>query len=127
MADVGDVRRHRGAMAYHACLSAEDLIGADYERRGFPIAARRWRGKGGEIDLIAEDGAGLVFVEVKQSRDFDQAAEHVSHHQMKRLYASAEEYLGQMPNGSLTDVRFDVALVNGRGEVRVIENAFGHG
>ncbi|MFT5785219.1 MAG: putative endonuclease [Ascidiaceihabitans sp.] len=127
MADVGDVRRHRGAMAYHAGLSAEDMIGADYERRGFPIAARRWRGKGGEIDLIAEDGAGLVFVEVKQSRDFDQAAEHVSPHQMKRLYASAEEYLGQMPNGSLTDVRFDVALVNGRGEVRVIENAFGHG
>ena len=46
---------------------------------------------------------------------------------MKRLYASAEEYLGQMPDGSLTDVRFDVALVNGRGEVRIIENAFGHG
>tara|TARA_B110000208_G_C11747508_1_gene422245 strand:+ start:580 stop:963 length:384 start_codon:yes stop_codon:yes gene_type:complete len=127
MADVGDVRRHRGAMAYHAGLSAEDLIGADYGRRGFPIAARRWRGKGGEIDLIAEDGAGLVFVEVKQSRNFDQAAEHVSPHQMKRLYASAEEYLGQMPKGSLTDVRLDVALVNGRGEVRVIENAFGHG
>ena len=46
---------------------------------------------------------------------------------MKRLYASAEEYLGQMPNGSLTDVRFDVALVNALGEVRIIENAFGHG
>ena len=127
MADVGDVRRYRGEIAYHAGLSAGDLIGADYERRGFSIAARRWRGKGGEIDLIAEDGAGLVFVEVKQSRNFDQAVEHVSPHQMKHLYASAEEYLGQMPNGSLTDVRFDVALVNGQREVRVIENAFGHG
>ena len=46
---------------------------------------------------------------------------------MTRLYASGEEYLGQMPKGSLTEVRFDVALVNGRGEVHVIENAFGHG
>ena len=127
MADVGDVRRHRGAMAYHAGLSAEDRIAADYEHRGFPILAKRWRGNGGEIDLIARDGDGLVFVEVKQSRDFDQAVQHVSPRQIKRLYASAEEYLGQMPNGSLTDVRFDVALVNGRGEVRVIENAFGHG
>jgi putative endonuclease len=38
-----------------------------------------------------------------------------------------KEYLGKIPNGSLTDVRFDVALVNALGEVRIIENAFGHG
>ena len=77
--------------------------------------------------MIARDGDGLVFVEVKQSSDFDRAAARVSLRQMKRLYASAEEYLGQMPSGSLTDVRFDVALVNALGEVRIIENAFGHG
>lgn len=127
MGNVCDARRDRGAMAYHAGLSAEDRISTDYERRGFPVAQRRWRGKGGEIDLIAHDGDGLVFVEVKHSRSFDQAVQRVSPHQMKRLYSSAEEYLGQMPNGSLTDVRFDVALVNGSGEVRIIENAFGHG
>ena len=122
-----ETRRNRGAMSYHAGLSAEECISKDYERRGFPIAQRRWRGKRGEIDLIAHDGDGLVFVEVKQSSDFDRAAARVSPRQMKRLYASAEEYLGQMPNGSLTDVRFDVALVNALGEVRIIENAFGHG
>lgn len=77
--------------------------------------------------MIAHDGDGLVFVEVKQSSDFDRAAARVSSRQMKRLYASEEEYLGQMPNGSLTEVRFDVALVNALGEVRIIENAFGHG
>lgn len=121
------VRRNRGAMAYQAGLSAEDRISTDYERRGFPIAQRRWRGKGGEIDLIAQDGDGLVFIEVKQSCSFDQAVQRVSQRQIKRLYATAEEYLGEMPRGSLTDVRFDVALVNGNGEVRIIENAFGHG
>ena len=88
---------------------------------------RRWRGKRGEIDLIAHDGDGLVFVEVKQSSDFDRAAARVSPRQMKRLYAKAEEYLDQMPNVFLTDVRFDVALVNSLGEVRIIENVFGHG
>ena len=77
--------------------------------------------------MIAHHGDGLVFVEVKQSSDFDRAAARVSSRQMKRLYASAEEYFGQMPNGSLTEVRFDVALVNALGEVRIIENAFGHG
>lgn len=125
--NVIETRRNRGDMAYHSGLSAEERISTDYERRGLSIAQRRWRGKGGEIDLIAKDGDGLVFVEVKQSRSFDKAVTRVSPQQMKRLYASAEEYLGQMQNGSLTDVRFDVALVNGQGEVRIIENAFGHG
>jgi putative endonuclease len=46
---------------------------------------------------------------------------------MKRIYQSAEEFLGQQPNGSLTEVRFDVALVDGCGDTRIIENAFGHG
>lgn len=54
-------------MAYHAGLSAEDRIADDYERSGYPVAQRRWHGKGGEIDLIAQDGDRLVFIEVKQS------------------------------------------------------------
>ena len=115
----------RGAMAYQAGASAEMRISTDYERRGFPVVQHRWRGKGGEIDLIAQDGDGLVFIEVKQSKTFDRAAAHLTAAQMRRIYASAEEYLGRMPRGSLTEVRFDVALVNGRGETRIIENAFG--
>ena len=128
MTDITRVARlSRGAMSYHAGLSAEDQIAADYERRGYTIAQRRWRGKAGEIDLIAQDSDGAVFVEVKQSATFDRAIERVSARQMKRLYGSAEEYIGQMPLGTLTEVRFDVALVNAHGEVRIIENAFGHG
>lgn len=121
------VRHHRGRAAFHAGLAAENRIAQDYERRGFAIARRRWRGKGGEIDLIVRDGNGLIFVEVKQSRDFDRAAESLSIRQMQRIYASAEEFLGSEPAGSLTDVRFDVALVDGMGDTRIIENAFGHG
>lgn len=120
-----DRRRLRGAMAYQAGASAEMRISSDYERRGFPVVQQRWRGKRGEIDLIAQDGDGLVFIEVKQSKTFDRAAARLTAAQMRRIYASAEEYLGQMPRGSLTEVRFDVALVNGQGETRIIENAFG--
>ncbi len=32
-----------------------------------------------------------------------------------------------MPDGALTEMRFDLALVDGQGEVRVIENAFDGG
>lgn len=116
----------RGSMAYHAGLAAEGRIAQDYERRGFAIVQQRWRGKSGEIDLIAQDGDGFIFIEVKQSRNFERAARALSKAQMGRLYRSAEEFLGTQPLGSLTDVRFDVALMNGHGEIQIIENAFGH-
>ncbi len=119
-------RADRGSMAFHAGIAAEGRIAQDYERRGFIIARQRWRGKSGEIDLIVRDGDGLIFVEVKQSRDFESAASALSTAQMRRICRSAEEFLGTQPRGSLTEMRFDVALVNGRGETQIIENAFGH-
>ncbi len=122
-----DARHHRGKVAFHAGIAAENSVAQDYERRGLAVARRRWRGKSGEIDLIVQDGAALIFVEVKQSRNFARAAQSLSARQMQRIYLSAEEYLGQEPNGSLTDVRFDVALVDGSGATQIIENAFGHG
>ena len=118
-------RQSRGQTSHYAGHAAEDNIARDYEGRGYPIVHRRWRGKGGEIDLIARDGDGFVFVEVKQSRSFDRAASHVSPRQMLRLQTAAAEFLGTQPRGSLTEVRFDVALVDARGAIRVIENAFG--
>lgn len=124
MRHVSLQRKSRGRMSYESGLAAEDRISTDYERRGFPIARKRWRGKSGEIDLVFQDTGGLVFVEVKQSRDFDSALNNLSEHQIARLFAAAEEYVANEPNGSLTDVRFDVALVNQRGEFKIIENAF---
>ncbi|MEN9061688.1 YraN family protein [Ponticoccus litoralis] len=116
-------RQLRGARGYHEGLAAEHRVAQDYERRGFPIARRRWRGKGGEIDLIARDGAGLVFIEVKKSRSFDRAIERLTPRQMRRLQAAVEEFLGTQPRGSRTEVRFDVVLLNRWGDMRVIENA----
>jgi putative endonuclease len=120
-------KQARGSMAYHAGAAAEQRVAQDYERRGFRIDRLRWRGKGGEIDLIVRDGDGLIFVEVKKSASFARAAQHISTRQIARIYTSAEEYLGTQPNGSLTEVRFDVALIDSVGAIRIIENAFGHG
>lgn len=123
---LSDARKHAGKMAYHAGIAAEGCIAQDYARRGFPLVRERWRGKGGEIDLIVRDGDGLIFIEVKQSRSFERAAQRISRAQVRRIYSSAEEYLATQPRGSLTDVRFDVALVNGRGETQIIENAYAY-
>lgn len=114
-----------GALNYHAGLAAEDAAARTYHQRGTCITRKRWRGKSGEIDLIAREGNGLVFVEVKKSKSFAAAAERVSRRQMQRIYRTASEFLAGEPNGQNTEARFDVALVNAVGEVQIIENAFG--
>lgn len=113
-----------GSVGYHAGLAAEDIVAADYARRQHRIAARRWRGQAGEIDLIMRDGDTVVFVEVKKSRTMGRAALRLGRRQMDRICAAAGEFLAGEPRGQLTDVRFDLAMVDVRGMTSVIENAF---
>ena len=108
-----------GIVSYHAGLAAEGAVEAAY---GLPVAARRWRGTTGEIDLILRDGEGLIFVEVKRARDFARAAERLSRAQAERIWSTAAEFLAGEPRGQLTDARVDLALVDGVGRVQIIEN-----
>jgi len=113
-----------GSVGYHAGRVAEDIVALDYTRRNHGIAARRWRGKSGEIDLIARVGDTVVFIEVRKSRNFATAATRLGRRQMDRICASAGEFLAGEPKGQLTDVRFDLAMVDATGAIQVIENAF---
>lgn len=117
-------RRQRGQTNYHAGLAAEDIVARHMERQGYDILRTRWRGPGGEIDLIARRGTMHVFVEVKRAATHDLAAQRVSRRQAQRIMLSAEAFLGTLPSGSSTLCRCDVATVDGVGSVRVIENAF---
>lgn len=114
-----------GAVNYHAGLAAEATAERHYLDAGDRIAARRWRGAAGEIDLVVRRGAELIFVEVKKSKDFARAAESLSRRQMERIYNAASEFLSGEPQGQDSAVRFDVALVDGQGRLSVLENAFG--
>jgi putative endonuclease len=113
-----------GARSFHAGVAAEAAVARHYERSGRRITATRWRSDGGEIDLIARDGAEVIFIEVKQSRSHAEAAQHLSPRQMARIYASASVFLEGEPSGQDTPSRFDVALVDGQGRIEIIENAF---
>ncbi len=104
---------------------AEDGVARAYEAKGCAIAKRRWRSPFGEVDLIAREGATVVVVEVKKARRLDDAAHRLSRRQMDRLCAAAAAFCEGEPKGALTDLRFDLALVDGMGRVRVIENAWG--
>ena len=118
-------RQHRGTRAHLAGEAAEEIVARHYENRGYTVAERRWRGPGGEIDLILRGPQELVFVEVKHSSTSSAAALRITPRQVARIYASAGKYLETEPQGQLTPVRFDAALVDGTGAVEIIENAFG--
>jgi putative endonuclease len=111
------------ARNYHAGLAAEDSTLRHYAQAGYALLARRWRGIQGEIDLILQRGADVVFVEVKKSRSFDHAVARLGGAQMARIWQTAEQFLGTQPLGLNTPARVDVALVNSMGQVQVIENA----
>ncbi|WP_299609318.1 YraN family protein [uncultured Tateyamaria sp.] len=119
-----DSRSARGRVSYLAGMAAEEIVERAYRNAGYVLAAERWRGRRGEIDLIFSTIKGVVMVEVKASKTFASAAAHVTPAQVKRLYATADEYLATLPDGALTDVRFDVALVDQTGMLDIHENAF---
>ena len=106
----------------------EDLACRELERRGYEILARRYRRRGGELDIIGRDGATLVFVEVK-ARDgqaFGGAAEAVTMIKRRRIAQMALEYVTRY---RLTNCpcRFDVVSISLDSEGPVIEvyqNAF---
>ena len=85
---------------------------AEYLRdMGYRVLAANWRCRFGELDLIAEDGAYLCFVEVKLRRSaaYGSAAEFVDRRKQNKLRAAAELYLTRRP----TDLqpRFDVVEI----------------
>jgi len=112
-----------GLVSHLSGKAAEDTVLNAYSCRGYRLLCRRWRGPGGEIDLVLEKNGEVIFVEVKTSASFAVAAAHLTAHQIARLLASAEAALGFFPGGSLTPMRFDVALVDASGRIETIPNA----
>ncbi|MBT0780658.1 MULTISPECIES: YraN family protein [Paracoccus] len=120
-----DMKARQGAVAHSAGRFAEESVAREYRRRGYEVMAERWRGRGGEIDLILRKDDEYAFVEVKKSRFHAGAAERIGARQIARICNAALEYCGRLPSGLLTAMRFDAALVDQFGRVEIIENAFG--
>jgi putative endonuclease len=106
----------------------EDLACAELERRGYEVLERRYRRRGGELDIVARDGRTVVFVEVKtrEGRDFGEAAEAVTARKRWRMTQLALDYLARH---RLTECacRFDVVSIHMENELPVIQlfqNAF---
>lgn len=119
---VREDKKLRGLTNYHDGLAAEDAVAAHYTAQGLPVIARRWRGQAGEIDLICRGTDGFVFVEVKKSGNFEDAASHLTFGQLGRIALAGEEYIGTVADDPLTPMRLDLAMVDGVGRIETLEN-----
>ena len=95
--------------------AAEDAALHYLQQQGLKLVARNYRtpGRGGgEIDIIAQDGETLVFVEVRQRsrNDYGGAAASVGHAKQKHLRFAAQRYLQRY--SVLPPCRFDVLAVD---------------
>jgi putative endonuclease len=110
-------------------LRGEEEARALLEASGYRILARRFRSRLGEIDLVAEDSATIVFVEVKTRRTRSHGApeESVTPAKQRRLVMMAATFLSARGLHG-RDCRFDVVSVDvpegKRPEVRHIKDAF---
>lgn len=81
---------------------------------GLRIVDRNFRTREGEIDIIAEDGKTLVFVEVKTRTSLTKGfpEEAVTKTKLNHLCIAAEKYIQQ--HALYEDWRIDVIAISGR-------------
>jgi putative endonuclease len=92
-------------------LRAETIAAWLLRCKGFRILAWRWKGGGGEIDLIARRGALIIFVEVKARPSLDQAMLALDQAKLRRMSAAARAWLGRHGPTRPASYRADAVLV----------------
>lgn len=98
------------------------------QAQGYRILEQNYRCRFGEIDLIAQDGPVLAFIEVKtrQSRSFGAPAAAVTLRKQRHIIKSAQVYLARMGNEQVV-CRFDVVTIEldlQQPRIEIIKNAF---
>src|SRR5262245_21216319 len=91
----------------------ERLACKELERLGYAVLARRYRTRAGEIDIIASDAGGLVFVEVRTRLDvtYGDPVEAVTPQKQRRVAAMATDYVTR--NQLYQSIcRFDIVSVD---------------
>lgn len=109
-------RRERGDEAEAAAVKL-------LEQRGYRIRLRNFRCRYGEVDIVAEQGEVVCFVEVRMRTTgvWGDPASTVSWAKQRKVVKTAMHYLF---SAGLKDrmIRFDVISVVGRGEAASLEH-----
>src|SRR5438093_10942058 len=83
-------------LLFHRLLTfgrRSEILAIDYIRSlGYRIVTSGYRTKDGEIDVVAWEGATLVFVEVKARRNSDPPEDSVGHRKKQRMIRADHYY-----------------------------------
>lgn len=92
--------------------AAEERAARYLEAQGLKVIERNWQVRGGEIDLICQQGDTLVFVEVRAraSTSYGGAGGSITASKQRRLILAARHYLATLRREP--PCRFDAVLID---------------
>lgn len=118
-----------GSPSQRSGHAAEQQASAYLQQHGVQIIARNLRCRHGEMDLVAQDGRTLVFIEVRARRGSRHggAAASVNRHKQQRMIRTARSLLPHLVRqyfgGDTPPCRFDVITVEA-GTLQWLRHAF---
>jgi len=101
----------------------EDRAAALLEDKGYRIVARNVRSSRGEVDIVAQDGDTLVFVEVKSWRRYglDSLEYAINALKRSRIIETAQYFLSVHREYNGMAIRFDVVFIGAAETIHLAE------
>lgn len=99
-----DARKKLGAWG-------ESVAAVHLEANGYAVVARNWRSKIGEIDIVAQKGDALAFVEVKtrRGRSHGTPEDAITPRKAQKLMRTVQSYLSE--NNCDEDLDFSIDVI----------------
>jgi putative endonuclease len=106
-----------------------EALAAEYlQQKGYQIIAQNWRCSLGELDIVAQFGDCLIFIEVKATRsaDLENAFERLTPAKQKRLLRAIYAYLAaaNLPDDTVWRVDAMALYLYGQPRIEYVENVF---
>jgi len=92
--------------------------------KGYRLLARRFGGKGGEIDLIVKRGRTVAFVEVKARATIEEAMTAITPQKQRLVEARIRQWLAQNPWAMGHNLRADAIFLAPRRWPRHVPGLF---
>lgn len=104
------IKSKRGQKNWYQGKIAEWIAQCLLRLKGYTLIHKRYKTPLGEIDIIAQRGKLLLFVEVKKRFSLTQSAESITYAQQSRICRAASLFLKKTPFHG--QKRFDILLLN---------------